>query len=413
MAHRRGNIHGIIPAALGIAGLACGIAVFICLEQSTLGIAVEYIFLVEIGGTTENKFPPVVVARLGEGQLVILRAALGGDGDVEIGRAAAGKLIRRGGSHPVFKVRQDLAVAALELGGGPCGQVGERHGEAAVVILLEMGIVCQLAGEGGGFLVKGQGHFGTGGAVLMDGGEGYIAAGEEVARRLEGDGVGLRGGIAVIAHLQGDDGAHLNGDGVLAAILRAAHIDADAILLVAGGGGDGEGGDALGQNHGIVMHTGGKGGVQLTGAEGDGLQGFVAIPKSTADICTQVAGVLHGDLVPGLQLAVGHGVGGEALTGEPVVEGAHPAGALGGGLLLDAVDFADVAGVRTGLGIAPGRQCVHDAAHHGGVLLECDPLVHQHPLPGCAVGLGPGGVFHRHMDLTCVVVRRQHARGKQ
>ena len=29
MAHRRGNIHGIIPAALGIAGLACGIAVFI------------------------------------------------------------------------------------------------------------------------------------------------------------------------------------------------------------------------------------------------------------------------------------------------------------------------------------------------------------------------------------------------
>ena len=41
----------------------------------------------------------------------------------------------------------------------------------------------------------------------MDGGEGYIAAGEEVARRLEGDGVGLRGSIAVIAHLQGDDGA--------------------------------------------------------------------------------------------------------------------------------------------------------------------------------------------------------------
>ena len=413
MAHRRGNIHGIIPAALGIAGLACGIAVFICLEQSTLGIAVEYIFLVEIGGTTENKFPPVVVARLGEGQLVILRAALGGDGDVEIGRAAAGKLIRRGGSHAVFKVRQDLAVAALELGGGPCGQVGERHGEAAVVILLEMGIVCQLAGEGGGFLVKGQGHFGTGGAVLMDGGEGYIAAGEEVARRLEGDGVGLRGGIAVIAHLQGDDGAHLNGNGILAAILRAAHIDADAILLVAGGGGDGEGGDALGQNHGIVMHTGGKGGVQLACAEGDGLQGFVAIPKSTADVRTQIAGVLHGDLVPGLQLAIGHGVGGEALTGEPVVEGAHPAGALGGGLLLDAVDFADVAGVRAGLGIAPGRQCVHDAAHHGGVILKCDPLVHQHPLPGCAVGLGPGGVFHRHMDLTCVVVRRQHAHGKQ
>ena len=84
-----------------------------------------------------------------------------------------------------------------------------------------MGIVCQLAGEAGGFLVKGQGHFGTGGAVLMDGGEGYIVAGEEGARRLEGDGVGLRGGIAVIAHLQGDDGAHLNGNGILAAILRA------------------------------------------------------------------------------------------------------------------------------------------------------------------------------------------------
>lgn len=112
----------------------------------------------------------------------------------------------------------------------------------------------------------------------------------------------LRGGIAVIAHLQGDDGAHLNGNGILAAVLRAAHIDADAILLVAGGGGDGEGGDALGQNHGIVMHAGGEGGAQLACAEGDGLQGFVAIPKSTADICTQVAGVLHGDLVPAFSL---------------------------------------------------------------------------------------------------------------
>ncbi|CDB24954.1 unknown [Oscillibacter sp. CAG:241] len=413
MAHRRGNIHGIIPAALGIAGLACGIAVFICLEQSTLGIAVEYIFLVEIGGTTENKFPPIVVAGLGEGQLVILRAALGGDGDVEIGRAAAGELIRRGGSHAVFKVRQDLAVAALELGGGPCGQVGERHGEAAVVILLEMGIVCQLAGEGGGFLVKGQGHFGTGGAVLMDGGEGYIVAGEEGARRLEGDGVGLRGGIAVIAHLQGDDGAHLNGNGILAAILRAAHIDADAILLVAGGRGDSEGGDALGQNHGIVMHVAGECRDQLACAEGDGLEALVAGVEGAADVRAQIAGMLYGDLVAGFQLAVGHGVVGEALAGKPVVEGTHPAGILRRVLLLDAVDFADVARVRAGLGIAPGRQRVHDAAHHGGVSLEGDPLVHQRPLPGCAVGLGPCGVFHRHMDLACVVVCRQHAHGKQ
>ena len=70
-------------------------------------------------GTNEVKFPQTVVAGLGEGQLVILRAALGGDGDVEIGRAAAGELVRRGGGHAVFKVRQDLAAAALELGGGP------------------------------------------------------------------------------------------------------------------------------------------------------------------------------------------------------------------------------------------------------------------------------------------------------
>ena len=276
-----------------------------------------------------------------------------------------------------------------------------------------MGIVCQLAGEGGGFLVKGQGHFGTGGAVLMDGGEGYIVAGEEGARRLEGDGVGLRGDIAVIAHLQGDDGAHLDGNGILAAILRAAHIDADAILLVAGSGGDGEGGDALGQNHGVVMHAGGKGGAQLACAEGDGLEALVAGVEGAADVRAQIAGVLHGDLVAGFQLAVGHGVVGEALAGKPVVEGTHPAGILRRFLLLDAVDAADVAGVRAGLGIAPGRQRVHDAAHHGGVSLEGDPLVHQRPLPGCAVGLGPGGVFHRHMDLACVVVRCQHAHGKQ
>ena len=247
----------------------------------------------------------------------------------------------------------------------------------------------------------------------MDGGEGYIVAGEEGARRLEGDGVGLRGGIDVIAHLQGDDGAHLNGNGILAAILRAAHIDADAILLVAGGGGDGEGGDALGQNHGIVMHAGGEGGVQLACAEGDGLEALVAGVEGAADVRAQIAGMLYGDLVAGFQLAVGHGVVGEALAGKPVVEGTHPTGILRRVLLLDAVDFADVARVRASLGIAPGRQRVHDAAHHGGVSLEGDPLVHQRPLPGCAVGLGPGGVFHRHMDLACVVVRRQHAHGKQ
>ena len=355
----------------------------------------------------EVKCTPDIIARLGEGQLVILRAALGGDGDVEGCGAAAGKLGGRGGSGAVHEVRQHLAVAALELGGGPRGQAGERHGKSAVVILLEVGVIGECAAERGGILVKGQGHGVARGAVLMDGGEGDAVSGEQRARRLQRDGIDLGGSVSVFADLQGDDGADLHGDGVLAAVLRAARIDADAVLLVAGGGGHGERRHVRGQNHGVVMHVAGECRDQLARAEGDGLEALVAGVERTADVRAQIAGMLYGDLVARFQLAVGHGVFGEALAGKPVVERTHPTGILRRVLLLDAVDFADVARVRAGLGIALGRERVHDAAHHGGVILEGDPFVHQRPLPRGAVGLGPCGVFHRHMHLTVVVVRRE------
>ena len=241
----------------------------------------------------------------------------------------------------------------------------------------------------------------------MDGGEGDAVSGEQRARRLQRDGIDLGGSVSVFADLQGDDGADLHGDGVLAAVLRAARIDADAVLLVAGGGGHGERRHVRGQNHGVVMHVAGECRDQLARAEGDGLEALVAGVERAADVRAQIAGMLYGDLVARFQLAVGHGVFGEALAGKPVVERAHPTGILRRVLLLDAVDFADVARVRAGLGIALGRERVHDAAHHGGVILEGDPFVHQRPLPRGAVGLGPCGVFHRHMHLTVVVVRRE------
>ena len=406
-AHLRGDIHDIVPAACGIAGSSHGVTVLIRLEQRPLGITVEHVLLVKSGGTTENKSAPDIVARLGEGQLVILRAALRGDGDVESGGAAAGKLGGRGGGGAVREVRQHLAVAALELGGGPRGQAGERHGKSAVVILLEVGVIGECAAERGGILVKGQGHGVARGAVLMDGGEGDAVSGEQRARRLQRDGIDLGGSVSVFADLQGDDGADLHGDGVLAAVLRAARINADAVLLVAGGGGHGERRHVRGQNHGVVMHVAGECRDQLARAEGDGLEALVAGVERAADVRAQIAGMLYGDLVARFQLAVGHGVFGEALAGKPVVERAHPTGILRRVLLLDAVDFADVARVRAGLGIALGRERVHDAAHHGGVILEGDPFVHQRPLPRGAVGLGPCGVFHRHMHLTVVVVRRE------
>lgn len=65
-------------------------------------------------------------------------------------------------------------------------------------------------------------------------------------------------------------------------------------------------------------------------------------------------------------------------------QGSHPAGGFAAVTGGQAVDLADVAGLRAGLGI--GTQGADDAVHHGGPGGQVHPLVHQRAIPGSAVG---------------------------
>ena len=64
------------------------------------------------------------------------------------------------------------------------------------------------------------------------------------------------------------------------------------------------------------------------------------------------------------------------------------------------MDGTDVGGVGGDAGVV--AQGFAHAAHHGGVGGQIDPGVYQRPLPGRAVGLGIGVVFHDNADLTQV-----------
>ena len=238
------------------------------------------------------------------------------------------------------------------------------------------------------------------------------------SRLLHSDGVLLRlfgffvhAGPGGIAALHGDDGAVRHGDLRRALVLRAVHAGADLEVLVAGGGRHHHAADIGGQLQRVAVGVLVEGGRQLAGTEGQGLDGVVAVVPAAAQILAAVAGIHDADLVAALQRAGCHGKGTEAFVGEPVVQGSHPAGHTAAVNLRQAVDLADVG--SAGMGVFLGIQRLKDTAHHGGILGELHPGIHQRAVPGGAFCFGIGSVFHNDMSLTQVIGRCQHGGGHQ
>ena len=195
----------------------------------------------------------------------------------------------------------------------------------------------------------------------------------------------------------------MDGHGLHPAIVGAVGREIDLIVLVGGGGRHPDAGDALGQGQGVGGLVGGEVGSQDAFAEGQGRQAGVAlgVPVAADVRAIAVNGVHDPDDIPGEQLVPGLDVG-KAHIGEPVVQGSHPAGGFAAVTGGQAVDLADVAGLRAGLGI--GTQGADDAVHHGGPGGQVHPLVHQRAIPGSAVGLCVGRVFHNDPNLAVVVL---------
>ena len=224
----------------------------------------------------------------------------------------------------------------------------------------------------------------------------------------------VHAGPGGIAALDGDDRAIGHRDLSRALILRAVHAGADLEVLVAGGGRHHHAADIGGQLQRVAVGVLMEGGRQLAGAEGQGLDGGVIVAPAAAQVIAVGAAVHDADLVAGFQLAGSHGKGGEALVGKPVVEGAHPAGLTAAVKLRQAVDFADVG--SAGMGVSLGVQRLKDTAHHGGILGELHPGIHQRAGPGRSFTIHrfcEGSVFHDDMGLAQVNGRCQHGGGHQ
>ena len=247
----------------------------------------------------------------------------------------------------------------------------------------------------------------------LHGGRGLLGNGDLI---LVGLSIFVHAGPGGIAALDGDDRSVGHRDLSRALVLRAVHAGADLEVLVAGGGSDLNAADLGGQLQGIAVCVLVKGGGQLAIAEGQGLDGGVFVAPAAAQVIAIGAGVHDADLVAALQLAVRHGKGAEAFVGEPVVEGSHPAGHKAAVKLFQTVDLADVIAFSAGLGVALGFQRLGDTAHHGGILGELHPGIHQRAGPGRSFTIHrfcEGSVFHDDTDLAQVNGRCQHGGGHQ
>ena len=224
----------------------------------------------------------------------------------------------------------------------------------------------------------------------------------------------VHGGPAGIAALDGDGGTVHSGNHRRALILRLAHIGPDLIVLVAGGGGDQHAVGPLVHRQGILVGVLMKGRAQLTGAEGQPLDRLVIVVPAAAQIgAVAIAGIHDPDLVAGSQRSVRHGEGPKAVVGEPVVQGAHPAGHGAAVEFTQTLDRADVVVLGACLLVAVLFQCLYNTAHHGRIFIQIYPFLHQCPLPGSALGFRVGGVLHDDMNLSVVVVRCKNAHGYQ
>ena len=221
-------------------------------------------------------------------------------------------------------------------------------------------------------------------------------------------------GPAGVAALDGDGGTVHSGNHRRALILRLAHIGPDLIVLVAGGGGDQHAVGPLVHRQGILMGVRVEGRGQLTGAEGQGLHRLDVIVPAAAQVgAVAIAGIHDPDLVAGSQRSVRHGEGPKAVVGEPVVQGAHPAGHGAAVEFTQTLDRADVVVLGACLLAAVLFQCLYNTAHHGRIFIQIYPFLHQCPFPGSALGFRVGGVLHDDMNLSVVVVRRKNAHGYQ
>ena len=224
----------------------------------------------------------------------------------------------------------------------------------------------------------------------------------------------VHGGPAGVAALDGDGGTVHSGNHRRALILRLAHIGPDLIVLVAGGGGDQHAVGPLVHRQGILMGVLIKGRAQLTGAEGQTLDRLVIVVPAAAQIgAVAIAGIHDPDLVAGSQRSVRHGEGPKAVVGEPVVQGAHPAGHGAAVKRRQPRNGADIVVLGACLLVAVLFQCLYNTAHHGRIFIQIYPFLHQCPLPGSALGFRVGGVLHDDMNLSVVVVRRKNAHGYQ
>ena len=172
----------------------------------------------------------------------------------------------------------------------------------------------------------------------LHGGRGLLGNGDLI---LVGLSPFVHAGPGGIAALDGDDRAIGHRDLSRALVLRAVHAGTDLEVLVAGGGSDLNAADLGGQLQGIAVGVLVKGGGQLAIAEGQGLDGGVIVIPAAAQVIAKAAGVHDADLVAGLQLSGRHGKCAEALVGEPIVEGPHPAGLTSAVKRSQAMNLAD------------------------------------------------------------------------
>ena len=191
----------------------------------------------------------------------------------------------------------------------------------------------------------------------------------------------------------------------------------DLEVLVAGGGRQLDGCRLSVDDQSVIILStslaGGKVRGQHRPVHGQSLNGGVGVAPCAAQVRTVAAEREHDtDHIAVSQIAVLHGEGRKALVGEPVIQRAHPAGALASVKLAEIVDAGNIAAFHALAARVYGFQRSDHAGHHGAVGGQIDPCIHQRAVPRCSVLLGIGGVLHNDLHLAVVVggfLHRHHS----
>ena len=303
-------------------------------------------------------------------------------------------------SYAVHKVGDLETVPADQLCGCAFGQIAQSHGKTLVVEIGALGKGRQAAAEGISLEVKFQGNVGpfhAGGA--LDALDGNILCVQHRAGAHHMDGIDLCRGAVVAGGVPGgvaagDDDVHPVGkeEGIIGEDLLLAHKGVDLILLVHSQGHDIDssysgGFPLLIQSDHIIVNIRRKGrqhGQIFAIANIQGAQALVGAAPVAAQVCAQAGGGVHDlDRIARLDHIIV-----KALVGEPVVQGAHPAGVLAVVKGLQTADLADIAALRAGLRDVAVLQDLDDGIHHGHALGHRDSALDRFPRPcgGLVVG---------------------------